>query len=417
MARPRVLILGGGFGGLFTTLDLAGWADVTLVSDEDHFLFTPMLYEYLSGEVEAWHIAPHYNELVDESDVRLIQDEVTAIDLSSKRVTLQKFKDPLDFDALVISVGGITNFVGVEGAEQHSIPFRKIRHADALRRRMVDALDRIPPDLPPQDVRRDLTFVVVGAGASGCELATKMADLLLDAVKRRALQGEPRVLVFEMGDRVVPGMGEQIREFVEDALRESHVEVHTETRVVSVTADSVTFEHGGIREELKTAAIVWTGGVKMRPLLEQLNVEKTSRGLIKIRPTLQLSQYDNVFALGDIACCPPADPTLPGTAQLALQEARVAARNIKALLSGHDLETKHFEELGEALSLGTERGAVLLAGGKAFGGALARQARFALYTSRLPTWHHRLRVGASWFFEGTDPRPLLPLGMERQLST
>ena len=413
MARPRVLILGGGFGGLFTTLDLAGWADVTLVSDEDHFLFTPMLYEYLSGEVEEWHIAPHYNELIDESDVRLIQDEVTAIDLNAKRVTLQKFKDPLDFDALVISVGGITNFVGVEGAEQYSLPFRKIRHADTLRRRMVNALDIIPPDLPPQDVRRDLTFVVVGAGASGCELSTKMADLLLDAVKRRALQGEPRILVVEMGDRVVPGMGEQIREFVEDALRESHVEVHTQTRVVSVTADSVTFEHGGIREELKTAGVVWTGGVKMRPLLEQLNVEKTSRGLIKIRPTLQLTQYDNVFALGDIACCPPADPTLPGTAQLALQEARVAAHNIKALLSRHDLETKHFEELGEALSLGTERGAVLLAGGKAFGGALARQARFALYTSRLPTWQHRLRVGASWFFGGTAPRPLLPLGMER----
>jgi demethylphylloquinone reductase len=417
MARPRVLILGGGFGGLFTTLDLAGWADVTLVSDEDHFLFTPMLYEYLSGEVEEWHIAPHYNELVDESDVRLIQDEVTAIDLNAKRVTLQKFKDPLEFDALVISVGGITNYVGVEGAEQYSIPFRKIRHADALRRRMVDALDKIPPDLAPQDVRRDLTFVVVGAGASGCELSTKMADLLLDAVKRRALQGEPRILVVEMGDRVVPGMGEQIREFVEDALRESHVEVHTQTRVVSVTADSVAFEHGGNREELKTAGVVWTGGVKMRPLLEQLNVEKTSRGLIKIRPTLQLTQFDNVFALGDIACCPPADPTLPGTAQLALQEARVAAHNIKAFLSGHDLETKHFEELGEALSLGTERGAVLLAGGKAFGGALARQARFALYTSRLPTWQHRLRVGASWFFGGTAPRPLLPLGMERQLST
>ena len=416
MARPRILILGGGFGGMFTTLDLAGWADVTLVSDEDHFLFTPMLYEYLSGEVEQWHIAPQYNELVDENDVRLIHDEVTAIDLDAKQVTLQKLKDPLNFDALVISAGGITNYVGVEGAEQHSIPFRKIRHADALRRRMVDALDKIPPDLPPQDVRRDLTFVVVGAGASGCELSTKMADLLLDAVKRRALQGEPRVLVVEMGDRVVPGMGEQIREFVEEALREAHVEVHTQTRVVRVTADSVTFEHGGNREEVKTAGVVWLGGVKMRPLIEQLNVEKTSRGLIKVRPTLQLIQHDNVFALGDIACCPPADPTLPGTAQLALQEAHVVAHNIKAFLSGHNLETKRFEELGEALSLGTERAAVL-AGGKAFGGALARQARFALYTSRLPTWHHRLRVGASWFFGGTEPRPLLPLGMERQLST
>ena len=219
MAGPKVLVLGGGFGGLFTTLDLAGSADVTLVCDENHFLFTPMLYEYLSGEFEEWHIAPNYNELLDENDVRLIRDEVASVDLEAKRVTLQQYKDPLDYDVLVLAFGGITNFVGVEGAEQYSIPFRKIHHADTLRRRMVDTLDRIPPDLPPQDARRELTFVVVGAGASGCELSTKIADLLLDAVKRRAIQGEPRVLVFEMGDRVVPGMGEQIREFVEDALR------------------------------------------------------------------------------------------------------------------------------------------------------------------------------------------------------
>lgn len=413
MASPRILILGGGFGGLFTTLDLAGSADVTLVNDDDHFLFTPMLYEYLSGEVEAWHIAPRFNELVNQNDVRLVRDEVASIDLDAKRVTLKTLKDPLDFDVLVLSVGGVTNYVGVEGAEQYTLPFRKIAHADALRRRMVEALDRIPPDLPPQDVRRELTFVLVGAGASGCELSTKMADLLLDAVKRRALQGEPRVLVFEMSDRVVPGMGEQIREFVEAALREAHVEVNTLTRVVKVTSDTVTYEHGGNLEELKTAGVVWLGGVKMRPLVEQLNVEKTSRGLIKVRPTLQLTQHDNVFALGDIACCPPADATLPGTAQLALQEANLAADNIKAFLSGNELKTKHFEELGEALSLGTERAAVLLAGGKAFGGAIARQARFALYTARLPTWHHRLRVGASWFLGGKEPRPLLSLGMER----
>src|SRR6185369_16275452 len=162
MAKPRVLILGGGFGGLFTKLDLAGWADVTLVSDDDHFLFTPMLYEYLSGEVEAWHIAPRFNELLDENEVRLITDEVTSIDLDAKRVTVEKSKDPLEYDVLVLGLGGISNFAGIEGAEQFSLPFRKIHHADALRRRMVDALDRIPPDLPPQDVRRELTFVVVG---------------------------------------------------------------------------------------------------------------------------------------------------------------------------------------------------------------------------------------------------------------
>ena len=411
MAQPNIVILGGGFGGLFTALDLANTGKVTLVSDEDHFLFTPMLYEYLSGEVEEWHIAPQYNELLENSG-RFLKGQVTAIDLASQTVSLAGQSETIPYDVLVLAVGGVTNYVGVHGAEEHSLPFRKIAHADRIRQIMVSALDRVPPETPPQDVRRALTFAVVGAGASGCELSTKMADLLLDACKRRALHGEPRVLVIEMGDKVVPGMGEQIRDFVEDALRQSHVEIHTLTRVVSVLADGLTFEHDGTHEELKASAVVWTGGVKMSPLIEHLDVEKNKRGLLIIKPTLQLASFKNVFALGDIAVYPDATPTLAGTAQLAFQQASLAGRNIKALLGGKELQTKHFEELGEAISLGTERAAVLT-GGKAFGGAIARQARFALYTSRLPTWHHRLRVGASWFFEGTTPRPLLPLGFER----
>jgi len=400
MSKAKIVILGGGFGGLFTALELAGAADVTLVTDEDHFLFTPMLYEYVSGEVQAWHIAPRYDELVDEN-VHVVQSTVTAVDLKSQSVSLAN-QQTLNYDVLVLALGGITNYVGVEGAEEFSKPFRKLKHADDLRALMIAALDRIPPDMPPQDVRRELTFAVVGAGASGCELSTKMADLLNDSFKRRALHGEPRVLVIEMGDRVVPGMGEQIREFVEDALHQSRVEVHTKTRVVKVTQDGITFEHEGNQENLKTAAVVWTGGVKMNPVIEQLDAEKNKRGLLIVKPTLQLSQHVNVFALGDIAFYPDATPTLAGTAQLAFQQASLAGSNIKNYLEGKEMKTKHFEELGEAISLGTERAAVLT-GGKAFGGALARQARFALYTSRLPTWHHRLRVGASWFFEGTTP--------------
>ncbi|HEU4835378.1 MAG TPA: NAD(P)/FAD-dependent oxidoreductase [Pyrinomonadaceae bacterium] len=410
MSKAKIVILGGGFGGLFTALEIAGAADVTLVSDSDHFLFTPMLYEYLSGEVEAWHIAPRYDELL-EDNVHCVQGAATGIDLKSQTVSLAN-QQTLNYDVLVLAVGGITNYVGVEGAKEFSKPFRKLQHADDLRALMVAALDRIPPDMPPQDVRRELTFAVVGAGASGCELSTKMADLLNDAFQRRALHGEPRVLVIEMSDRVVPGMGDQIREFVDDALRESRVEVHTKTRVVKVMSDEFTFEHDGNQESLKAAAVVWTGGVKMNPVIEQLDVEKNKRGLLMVKPTMQLSEYVNVFALGDIAFYPDATPTLAGTAQLAFQQASLAGSNIKAYLEGKEMKTKHFEELGEAISLGTERAAVLT-GGKAFGGALARQARFALYTSRLPTWHHRLRVGASWFFGGTTPRPLLPLGFER----
>ena len=409
--KPRILIIGGGFGGLFTALDIAGVGDVTLVSDADHFLFTPMLYEYLSGEVEEWHIAPKYQELLDDR-VNLIQGAVTSIDMAARSVTIEDRPDAVGYDILVLAVGGVTNYVGVAGAEQFAIPFRKLSHADLVRQRMVEALDHVPPGLPPQDTRRALTFAVVGAGASGVELSTKMADLLRDAFERRALTGEPRVLVIEMGEKVVPGMGDAIREFVTEALKESRVEVHTRTRVVSLTQNTLTFEHNGVLAELETAAVVWTGGVRISPLIEQLAIAKTDRGLILVEPTLRLPSQENVFAVGDVAFYKDATPTLAGTAQLALQQAGLAGRNIRALISGGKLQTKHFEELGEAVSLGTERAAVL-AGGKAFGGPLARQARFAMYTGRLPTWHHRLRVGASWFFEGTTPRPLLPLGIHQ----
>src|SRR5215212_1014109 len=211
----RILIVGGGFGGLFTALDLVGAGEVTLVSPEDHFLFTPMLYEYLSGEVEAWHIAPHYRELLDEDKVRLVQGAVTEIDFDRREVTVAGRVRRLGYDYLVLSVGGITNFWGVEGAEQHTLPFRKIRHADDLRARMTEVLDRIQPDAAPQDARRAATFVIVGGGASGVELSTKMADLLRDAFRRRGIRGEPRVAVVEMGKHVLPGMGEDIRSVVE----------------------------------------------------------------------------------------------------------------------------------------------------------------------------------------------------------
>lgn len=402
--QARILIVGGGFGGLFTALDLSGEGDVTLITPEDHFLFKPLLYEYLSGEVEAWHIAPNYKELLNEK-IRLLQGAVTGIDFERREVSVAGRVRRLGYDVLVLALGGVTNFWNVEGAEKHTLPFRKLEHADTLRRRMIQALDHIPPGRDPQDVRRALTFAVVGGGASGVELSSKMADLLNDAIRRRALSGDARVMLIEMGDHLVPGMGEEIRIFVEDALKKSRVEVHTNTRVVRVTEDSFTFEHEGEQTQVETAGVVWVAGVRMNPLLDELELEKERRGMILVRPTLQTNKYAEVFALGDMAYTEDIVPTLAGTAQLAFQEATLAARNIKALLAGKELQTKHFEELGEAVSLGTERAAVL-AGKKAMGGALARQARFALYTSRLPTWHHRLKVGASWFFEGTTPRPL-----------
>jgi NADH dehydrogenase len=404
----KILILGGGFGGLFAALDLSGAGEITLVSDEDHFLFKPMLYEYLSGEVEAWHIAPNYSELLDK-DVQVIRGKVSSIDLNGRTVTVEGRSQPLTYDAMVLALGATTNYWGVEGAEQYTLPFRTIADANHLRRRMTEALDRIQPDAAPQDTRSALTFAIVGGGASGVELSTKMADLLRDAVKRRALKGEPRVIIVEMADRLVPGMGEELRQHVENALQECRVEIHTQTRVARATEHTITLEHNRVQTEIETSGVVWVAGVRMNPLIENLNVEKDQRGLVIVEPTLQLRGHPDVFALGDNAQFANVAPTLAGTAQLALQQSHLCARNVRAFLKGDELKTKHFVELGEAVSLGTEHAAVLSAG-QVIGGPLARQARFAMYTARLPTWHHRLRVGASWFFEGTQPRPLQPLG-------
>jgi NADH dehydrogenase len=403
-ARARILIVGGGFGGLFTALGLARAGEVTLVSNEDHFLHTPLLYEYLSGEVEAWHIAPPYRELLGEG-VRFVQGAATDVDFDKKEVTVAGRVRRLGYDYLVIAVGGVTNFWGIEGAEQNTLPFRKIRHADDLRQRMIATLDRIPPDAAPQDARRSATFVIVGGGASGVELSTKMADLLRDAFRRRGLRGEPRVVVIEMGKEIVPGMGDELRATIQKVLDEKRVEVFTGTRVVKVKADGVEFEHGDRRQTIDAAGVVWTAGVRVNPLVAKLDVEKTQKGLVVVAPTLQARGRQEVFALGDIAHCPNVAPALAGTAQLAYQQSRVAAKNIQALVDGGVPAAGRFEELGEAVSLGTDDAAVLIKG-HVVSGQPARQARFALYTLRLPTWHQRLRVGASWFFGGKSPRPL-----------
>ncbi|HKG15842.1 MAG TPA: NAD(P)/FAD-dependent oxidoreductase [Pyrinomonadaceae bacterium] len=402
--RARIVVVGGGFGGLFTAMGLAGAGEVTLVSNEEHFLHTPLLYEYLSGEVEAWHIAPPYRDLLDEK-VRFVQGAVTEVDLDKKEVAVAGRVRRVRYDYLVLAVGGVTNFWGVEGAEEHTLPFRKIRHADDLRARMIEVLDRIQPDAAPQDARRAATFVIVGAGASGVELSTKMADLLRDAFRRRGIRGEPRVAVVEMGKQVLPGMGEDIRSVVEGVLDEKRVELFTETRVVKVTRGGVELEHAGERQTIEAAGVVWTAGVRVNPLVERLDVEKTKSGHVVVAPTLQVRGRPEVFALGDIAHFPSVVPTLPGTAQLALQQARHVARSVQELIDGSVPSAGHFEELGEAVSLGTDDAAVLVEG-RVVSGKLARQARFALYTTRLPTWHHRLRVGAAWFFGGKSPRPL-----------
>ncbi len=410
-SNKRIVIVGGGFGGLFTALETAKAGKVSLISSEDHFTFRPMLYEYLSGEVEAWHIAPYYSELINNDGgdgIEFMHGDVCGVDLEKKEVGIDGWRHRLPYDVLVLAAGGVTNYWGIKGAEEFALPFRGVKDADELRRRMAERVDSVDTDTPPQDAREAVTFAVIGAGASGVELSTKMSDLFYDAFQQRNLKGEARVLLFEMSKDILPGMGEEIRGHAERALQNGHIEIHTETSVVEVTADGLVAEHNGERREYKTAGTVWTAGVKVSPLIEKIELPKDKHGLLLTDNTLQVEGHPEIFALGDITKVEGIDHKLEGTAQLANQQSKLLADNVKAYLEGKKLKTRQFHELGEAISLGTNHAAVLV-GNKAFGGPLAREARFALYTQRLPTWQHRLKVGASWFFDGTLPKPLRSL--------
>lgn len=401
--KPRVAIIGGGFGGIFTALELAGACAVTLISRADHFQFTPMLYEYLSGEVKAWQIAPPYSELLGD-EVNFVQGEATNIDLQTHEITIKDNAERVAYDVLVVAVGGVTNYENIEGAEEYALPFRTVEQANELRRRMAETVDRMTrADSKDDDAA---TFAIVGGSASGIELAAKMADLLQADCARRNLTVKPRVILIEEADEIAAEMDEGLRAHALQALENAGIEIQTKTKVQRVTANSVTIEQDGAPTEIKTAAIVWTGGVQVNPLVEKLKLEKEAKkNLIVVENTLQARGHENVFALGDIAQYTNADKGLNGTAQLAYQQATLAADNIKALLAGKELRTEFFKERGTALSLGTHDAAVEIEG-HVLTGRLAREARFAAYAARLPTWRHRLTAGAQWLLGGSNPQPL-----------
>jgi len=401
--KSRVVIIGGGFGGLFTALELADECAVTLISRADHFQFTPMLYEYLSGEVKAWQIAPPYSELLGD-EVNFVQGEATNVDLQTCEITIKDNAERVAYDVLVLAVGGVTNYENVAGAKEHALPFRTVEQADRLRRRMSETVDRMTHADDNDDDAA--TFAIVGGSASGIELATKMADLLHADCARKNLTIEPRVMLIEEADEIAAEMDEGLRAHALQALENAHIEIQTKTKVLCVDASSVTIKRDGAQTEIKTAAVVWTGGVQVNPLVLKLKLEKEAKkNLIVVENTLQARGHENVFALGDIAHYLNADKGLNGTAQLAYQQATLAADNIKALLAGKELRTEFFKERGTALSLGTTDAAVEI-GGEVLTGRLAREARFAAYAARLPTWRHRLTAGAQWLLGGSNPQPL-----------
>ena len=383
----KICILGGGFGGLYTALELAEktWLeppDITLVDRDSQFLFTPLLYELVTGEMETWEIAPSFQSLLTDIPVNFIQGDVAEIQLDNRTVILED-GTRLDYDYLVMGLGGDTLYAGVPGAQEYARPFRELADAEALK-----------ADLAAWERRSDrFRVAIAGAGASGVELACKLADYLDERAEVRLV---------DRGSSILTSFQPSSREAAQKALRKRGVVVQLNASVLEVGTDFIRVESGGIEETLPVARVLWTAGTTVNPVVETLPLEKGDRQRLKISSTLQASERPEIFALGDIADGRDADGQLiPTTAQAAFQQASYCAWNIWALatatpntLSRPLLEFRYVP-LGEMLSLGTDS-ASLSGLGLAFDGPPGYLARRMVYLLRLPTIDHQLKVGWSW---------------------
>jgi NADH:ubiquinone reductase (non-electrogenic) len=382
--QPRICILGGGFGGLHTALRLSQLPysktekpEIVLVDRRDRFLFVPLLYELLTGELQTWEIAPPFAELLQNTGVRFCQGTVSGIDVESKRVQLRDGPE-IPCDRLVLALGGETPLDMVKGAFEYAYSFRSLDDAYRLeeRLRFLEASDT-----------DKIRVAIVGAGYSGVELACKLADRLGD---------KGRVRLVEQGDTILRTSPEFNREAANKALEKRKVWIDLETSVEAIESDTISLLYKGQLDVLPVDIVLWTVGTQVSQAVRSLPLKQNHRGQLIVNSQMQIIDHPDIFALGDLAECHDATgQKVPGTAQTAFQQADYTAWNIWASLSDRPLLPFRYQPLGEMITLGIDE-ATLTGLGIKLDGQLAHIARRLAYLYRMPTFDHQLKVGFNW---------------------
>jgi demethylphylloquinone reductase len=381
---PRICILGGGFGGLYTALrldqlpwDAATKPEIVLIDQRDRFVFLPLLYELVTGELQSWEIAPPYAELLANTSIRFKQAAVAGVDIEQRQVNLQT-GETLTYDRLVLAMGGETPLDLVPGAAESALPFRTIADAYKLEERLRQ--------LEQSDLDK-IRVAVIGAGYSGVELACKLAERLGD---------RGRLRLVELSDQILRTSPEYNRTTANQALSDRGVWIDLETSVQAITADSLSLLYKGVTDVIPVDLVLWTVGTRVAEVVKHLPLKQNNRGQVMISDTLQVLDHPEIYALGDLADGKDADgKQIAPTAQVAFQQADYAGWNIWADLSHRPLLPFRYQHLGEMMTLGTDN-ATLTGLGLQLNGPFAHIARRLAYLYRMPTLEHQLKVGFNW---------------------
>jgi NADH dehydrogenase len=415
--RQRVLILGGGFGGMYTARRLerrlpADAAEIYLVNPENYMLYTPLLPEAAAGTIEPRHVVVPLRQALRRTRVRV--GNVTAVDLERRTcdyVTAGGSERTLGWDRLVVALGSVSRMFPVPGLAEHAVGFKTLAEAIHLRNHALEQLELADATDDPEERQARLGFVVVGAGYAGTELVAELQGLV-----RRALrlypglrQSDTRWVLADMAPKVLPELGGRLSEAALQVLRERGIETRLGTTLEQVGPDWVRFTDG---EWMPATTVVWTAGVMPDPLAGKLGVATDERGRIVVDEQLAVPGRDDVFAVGDVAAVPIAGSkggTAPPTAQHALRQARVCGDNVATSL-GHGRRRRFaFSGLGLLVNLSENYGVGRVLG-VPVSGLVGWVVTRTYHWLALPTWTRRLRVALDWAVAAAFPRDVAELG-------
>jgi NADH dehydrogenase len=419
-APKRILILGGGFGGVYTAMALEKLmgrdpdVELTLVNRNNYFVFQPLLPEVLSGTLGILDPIIPLRRLCPR--VKLYAREIEEIDVDARRVVVSpgpaRKTAVLHYDHLVLALGNVTRLSGIPGLQEHALPFKYLGDALAPRNLLLHALEEAAVEDDADVRRRLLTLVVVGGGYSGVEVAAELSDFIRKVAKNYPTlrRDELRVVLLELGPRILPELPDDLANFAHELLVRRGVEIRIKTGLVGATADSALLDSG---EQLPTTTLVSTVPSAPNPLVTSLPC-RLERGRIVVDEFLEVPGHPGIWAVGD--CAWAIDPATgrphPPTAQHAIREGRCAAHNIAATLRGGVRKPFVFSTLGVMANFGRHSAVASIRGVKLSGFPAWLLHRCA-YLSKIPGADRKVRVLMGWLLDLLLPPDIVQLKTDK----
>jgi NADH dehydrogenase len=401
--RQRIVILGGGFAGVYAALRLEKTlardpgVEVVLISRENFLLFTPMLHEVATGELAPTDIVNPLRKLLRR--VRLFLGEVESIDLPGKSVMVShgdsRHHHELTYDHLVLALGASTNFFNLPGLQERSLTMRSLGDALRLRNHLIKNLEEADFECCA-DLRESLlTVVVAGAGFAGVETIGGLNDFVRESLKFYPHLEEEmlRFVLVDAGPAVLPELSPKLGAYARKKLERRKIEIMLNAKVESVSDQGVKLGNGAL---IKTNTLIWTGGNAPHPLLTTLPCQK-ERGRPLVNEFLEVPEWPGVWAAGDCAAIrdPRTEKLYPPTAQHALRQGKVLARNLQAAIRGGTKKPFDFSMLGQLAAIGRRTGVANIFGLN-FSGFIAWFLWRTIYLSKLPRLEKKVRVALNW---------------------